>query len=400
MEAMADLTVAALPYYQAGMALEAWWHARRESRRGPTAGDYEWRDTGASLGMGTLSLLGPMVTAPLVRRLDVKGGRWGRVLLGTVAVAAGATVAADAAVRLAEHRRDGVRAGEVPDRPADGATTGVGTAPAPADTPRSRWMRRLRRVAGSAAVATVASATVATASTWASHTTARRMFRHRALPDLGNGPLAWAVALVGWDLIYYLNHRLMHTTRFMWAIHVVHHSSERYNLSTALRQPVADPLGIFVPYGVLALLGVRPDIIQHSRAINLMYQFWIHTEAIDRIGPLEKWFNSPSHHRVHHGSNRRYLDRNHGGILIIWDRLLGTFEPEDPEEPVVYGLTKNIDSFSPLVITGHEYADIARDVAGADDWAERLQFVFRGPGWAYERHRLAADTADREKAAV
>ncbi|MFZ4519011.1 MAG: sterol desaturase family protein [Microthrixaceae bacterium] len=381
---MADLTVAALPYYQAGMALEGWWNSRQESRRGPVPGDYEWRDTLASLGMGTLSLLAPFVTAPLVRRLDAKGGRWGRLLIGAAAVAAGATLAADAAVRVAEHRRDGVRPGEVPDGP---------PAPEPvgADTPRARWGRRLRRAAGSAAVTTVASATFATTATWAAHTTATKLFRRRVLPDLGNGPLAWTVAMVGWDFIYYLNHRLMHTTRFMWAIHVVHHSSERYNLSTALRQPVADPLGLFVPYGVLSLLGVRPEIIQHSRAINLMYQFWIHTEAIDRIGPFEKWFNSPSHHRVHHGSNRRYIDRNHGGILIVWDRLLGTFEPEDPEEPVVYGLTKNLDSFSPLVIGTHEYADIARDVAGADNWADRLQFVFRGPGWAYERHRRVAD---------
>ncbi len=125
----------------------------------------------------------------------------------------------------------------------------------------------------------------------------------------------------------------------------MHHSSEHYNLSTALRQPVADAFGTFVPYGILAWLGIRPSLIEQARGINLIYQFWIHTEVIQSLGPLESVLNTPSHHRVHHGANRQYLDRNHGSILIIWDRLFGTFERED--EPVRYGLTKNIDTFNP-----------------------------------------------------
>src|SRR5699024_634616 len=129
--------------------------------------------------------------------------------------------------------------------------------------------------------------------------------------------------------------------------------------STALRQPVAEALPIPVPYGLLSLLGVRPALVQDARAVNLIYQFWIHTEVIRSIGPLEKVFNSPAHHRVHHGSNREYLDRNHGSILILWDRLFGTFEPE--ADQVVYGLTTNIDTFSPLRIATHEWAGIARD---------------------------------------
>ena len=128
-------------------------------------------------------------------------------------------------------------------------------------------------------------------------------------------------------------------------MHVAHHSSERYNLSTALRQPVAESITIAIPYSLLALVGVRPPMIEQARALNLIYQFWIHTEAIRTIGPLERVLNTPSHHRVHHGSNRQYLDRNHGSILIIWDKLFGTFEPE--VEPVVYGLTRNIDSYNP-----------------------------------------------------
>jgi len=129
---------------------------------------------------------------------------------------------------------------------------------------------------------------------------------------------------------------------------------------------------------------VRPYLIEQARGLNLIYQFWIHTEAIRSIGPLERVLNTPSHHRVHHGSNRRYLDRNHGSILIVWDKLFGTFEPES--EPVVYGLTKNIESYNPVVIGTHELVDIARDVSGADTWHDRVSYLLRGPGWAYARH--------------
>ena len=132
-------------------------------------------------------------------------------------------------------------------------------------------------------------------------------------------------------------------------------------------------------------------MIEQARALNLIYQFWIHTEAIRSIGPLERVLNTPSHHRVHHGSNRQYLDRNHGSILIVWDRLFGTFEPE--VEPVVYGLTRNIDSFNPAVIATHGcLVDIARamHVAGAESWRDRLSYLLRGPGWAYARRPVAA----------
>ncbi|MBI4883809.1 MAG: sterol desaturase family protein [Actinobacteria bacterium] len=198
--------------------------------------------------------------------------------------------------------------------------------------------------------------------------------------------------MVGWDLIYYWNHRLMHEVRALWAIHVPHHSSEHYNLSTALRQPAADAFGVFVPYGALARLGVRPKLIETSRALNLIYQYWIHTDTIRRIPVIEPTLNTPSHHRVHHGSNKRYLDRNHGGILIIWDKLFGTFQRELPvEDPVVYGLTENIHSYNLAKITTHEYANIFRDVARSANWRDRLGFVLRAPGWAYARRdELAA----------
>lgn len=239
---------------------------------------------------------------------------------------------------------------------------------------------------GSTAVAAIAATGLTAASTWAARTSAQRLFHRRLLPDWGGGPVALGAAVLGWDFIYYWNHRLQHESRVMWAIHVVHHSSERYNLSTALRQPWADSLGMFVPYGVLSLMGIRPNLIETARQVNLLYQYWIHTDAIRRIGALEEVLNTPSHHRAHHGSNRRYLDRNHGSILIVWDRLFGTFQRELDEDPVVYGLTKNIGTFNPLRIATHEYADIVRDVAGSTTWKDRLSFALRGPGWAYERH--------------
>jgi len=240
------------------------------------------------------------------------------------------------------------------------------------------------RVAAVGGVATVALAGLAAAATWAERTSPERLWRRRRLlPDLGRGPAAVALAILGWDFIYYWNHRLMHESRHLWAIHVVHHSSERYNLSTALRQPVADTLGTSVPYGLLCLVGLSPELVATARGVNLLYQFWIHTETIGRLGAPEVVLNSPSHHRVHHGSNPPYLDRNHGSILIVWDRLFGTFEPEG--ETVVYGLTKDIKTFNPGRIATHELAAMVHDVARSDGWVERLSHVVRGPGWGTAR---------------
>jgi sterol desaturase/sphingolipid hydroxylase (fatty acid hydroxylase superfamily) len=205
--------------------------------------------------------------------------------------------------------------------------------------------------------------------------------RHGASRDLGTGLAVTLGTIVAWDAVYYWNHRWQHESRWMWAIHVVHHSSERYNLSTALRQPVGENLGMFVPYGLLGALGVRPSVIEVARGVNLLYQYWIHTETIPKLGVVEEVLNTPSHHRVHHGSNRRYLDRNHGSILIVWDRLFGTFQREDDDEPVVYGLTTNIHTFDPLRIATHEHVAMLRAVARSDGWRERLGHLLRGPGW-------------------
>ncbi len=206
------------------------------------------------------------------------------------------------------------------------------------------------------------------------------LWPHR-LVDLGEGALGWAAAMVGWDFLYYWHHRWEHEVRLFWASHVSHHSSQKYNLSTALRQPWTPVLGI-VLYPPLALLGVRPWMILVAGGFNLVYQFWVHTEAIGRMPRAFEWvFNTPSHHRVHHGSNGPYLDKNHGGIFIVWDRMFGTFEEE--RERVIYGLTKNIATYNPLRIGFHEYAAMFRDLARAKSLREAWGTTFGPPGWPH-----------------
>ena len=360
-----DLTLAAIPGFFSSMAAEHLWLKRHAAERGPTAGDYEWHDTVTSLAMGVGSLVVPLATERLLRPLVPGRGRFGKALVATAVTAAVVTTVADQVRRRAANRAERRRVAQVAD-----TTARVG------------------------AVVAVATGGTALATAWNTRTAPELLWRHRKVRDLGTGIVPLALAVLGWDFIYYWNHRWMHTSRQAWAYHVVHHSSEHYNLSTALRQPVAQSFTVFVPYGVLALLGIRPELIEQARGINLIYQYWIHTETIRRLGRAEEVLNTASHHRVHHGSNRRYIDRNHGSILITWDRWFGTFVREDDAEPVVYGLTKNIDTFEPVKVMTHEYVDMLRDVARADDWVERLSFVLRGPGWAYRRHaELAAGAA-------
>ncbi|MFE5258604.1 sterol desaturase family protein [Streptomyces coelicoflavus] len=190
----------------------------------------------------------------------------------------------------------------------------------------------------------------------------------------------WVLLFFGDDLAYYVFHRSHHRVRVLWASHVVHHSSVRFNLSTALRQSWT-PMTTLPFWLPLALLGIPPWMILLQQSVSLVYQFFLHTERVDKLWrPIEFILNTPSHHRVHHGSNNAYLDRNYGGILIIWDRLLGTFEPEG--ERVVYGLTKNIDTYNPLRVAFHEYAATWRDVRTATRWRDRVGHVFGPPGWA------------------
>ncbi len=209
----------------------------------------------------------------------------------------------------------------------------------------------------------------------------RRLFGRR-VTDIGATKWSLPVAMVAWDFLYYWDHRWMHEVRLLWANHVTHHSSERYNLSTALRQPWSGYLTAWV-FFPMSIIGLPAKHIAKAGQLNLLYQYWIHTEAIDRLPrPVEAVFNTPSHHRVHHGANPQYLDKNYGGILIIWDRLFGTFEPE--VRRVKYGLTKNIKTFNPIRIGYHEFVDIARDVRRAAGWKTKLRHVFGRPGWQPE----------------
>lgn len=204
------------------------------------------------------------------------------------------------------------------------------------------------------------------------------LYRH-ALFHLGTGPWVVIAAVLADDFAYYWFHRLHHEVRLLWASHVPHHSSQRYNLATALRQSWT-PMTTLPFYAPLAWLGFHPLLLFTVHGANLLYQFWIHTELVDRLGPLEWVFNTPSHHRVHHGANPRYLDRNYGGIFIVWDRLFGSFEPE--AEPVRYGLTKNLESRNPLVIAFHEWIDVLRDGLRPAPFRVWWRRLLAPPGWS------------------
>jgi len=199
---------------------------------------------------------------------------------------------------------------------------------------------------------------------------------------------AWILLFLADEFSYYWFHRASHECRLLWASHVVHHSSQRYNLSTALRQSWTGTLTGWVFWMWLPLVGFHPVMVLTMQAISLLYQFWIHTEMVTSLGLLEMVLNTPSHHRVHHGSNPRCIDRNHAGTLIVWDRLFGTFEPEPGGlDRVRFGLTKNIHSYNPARIAFHEWADLCRDVRQAPNWAAKLRYVFGRPGWRHEGPR-------------
>lgn len=218
---------------------------------------------------------------------------------------------------------------------------------------------------------------------------------HRfAIFNIGYQWWAWVLIVFADDLSYYVFHRTSHECRLFWASHVIHHSSQRYNLGTALRQTWTGSFMSFVFWLWLPLLGFQPAMVMTMQAISLLYQFWIHTEVIRSLGPLEAVMNTPSHHRVHHAANARYLDRNHAGIFIIWDRLFGTFEAEDMEDKPVYGLTTNINSYNPFRIAFHEWIDIWQDMRNASTWREKLACIFGRPGRKYELNQAADEVRE------
>ena len=217
--------------------------------------------------------------------------------------------------------------------------------------------------------------------------------------DLGTSWWVVALCFVLDDLRYYWVHRFGHRIRWAWASHVNHHSSQHYNLTTALRQTWT---GMFtfmiIVRAPLILLGFHPAMVLFCGGLNLIYQFWIHTEA---IGKLPRWFeaimNTPSHHRVHHGRNPRYLDANYAGVFIIWDKMFGTFVPELPEEKVQYGLVKNLGTFNPIRVAFHEWVGIFRDLLRPGlSLRQRLMYAVAPPGWSHDGSRDTSETIKRK----
>lgn len=222
--------------------------------------------------------------------------------------------------------------------------------------------------------------------------TALWLYDHRVM-TLGWAWWVWALCFVLDDFAYYWAHRTGHRVRWFWASHVNHHTSQHYNLSTALRQTWTGFFALSFAFRIpLALLGFHPAMLAICGGFNLIYQFWIHTEAIRR---LPRWFeavmNTPSHHRVHHATNPIYLDRNYAGVFIVWDKLFGSFQPELGDERIRYGVVKQLGSFNLLWTAFHEWIGIARDVAAAP-WRHKLSYLWREPGWSHDGSRDTSDT--------
>ncbi len=193
---------------------------------------------------------------------------------------------------------------------------------------------------------------------------------------------SWILAILAADLTYYWMHRFEHEIRILWAYHSVHHSSPEYNLTTSLRLAWIEGVIEWIFFVPMILIGFSAIQTIIAISIVVLYQTWLHTEKIGKLGWLDRIINTPSVHRVHHGSNKKYHDKNYGGILIIWDRMFGTYQME--EEKVVYGITTPVGSWNPLVVNVHEFWSIAKDVFRAKNLSEALGYIFRSPGWKPE----------------
>jgi len=221
------------------------------------------------------------------------------------------------------------------------------------------------------------------------------LYGHFRIVTLPN-PWAWywfVLCFVIDDFAYYLFHRSAHRVRWFWASHVIHHSSQHYNLSTALRQTWTGFISISFIFRLPLFLVFPPAMVLFVGGVNLIYQFWIHTEV---IGRMPRWFeavmNTPSHHRVHHATNPRYLDKNYAGVFIVWDRWLGTFEPERDDEAPRYGIVKNLGSFNLIWAAFHEWVGIARDVWAAPGLKAKWNYIVKPPGWSHDGSRETSET--------
>jgi alkylglycerol monooxygenase len=205
------------------------------------------------------------------------------------------------------------------------------------------------------------------------------IFENAALFILERNWLYWIALFLLVDFAYYWAHRMSHEINLFWGGHVVHHQSEEYNLSVALRQSSLQIVWTFAFNLPIALLGFSTRDFALISALNTLYQFWIHTETIGKMGWFEYFFNTPSHHRVHHGRNPKYIDKNHAGSLIIWDKMFGTFQAE--EEKPIYGITKPINSWNALWANMSHYAEMGKDIKRMTTWKDKLKYLFKKPGW-------------------
>jgi len=205
------------------------------------------------------------------------------------------------------------------------------------------------------------------------------IYENLALLQIPNNIWTFLLLFFLYDLCYYWAHRKSHEINLFWGGHVVHHSSEEYNLSVALRQSSTQTFWTFFFYFPLAILGFDPVMLVLASGINLLYQFWIHTEAIGKMGFLEKFMNTPSHHRVHHGRNPKYIDKNHGGTFIIFDKWFGTFQEE--EETPTYGITTPVNSWNPFWVNLAHYATMKEELAMIPKWSDKVRYLFNKPGW-------------------
>lgn len=232
--------------------------------------------------------------------------------------------------------------------------------------------------------------------------------QHYALWRMDSSAIAtWVLAFVGYDLCYYWNHRIGHERQVFWASHVAHHQSEYYNLTTALRQTSTGFLLGWIFYIPLFLIGVPAEVYVTVASANLIYQFWVHTEHIPKLGWYEWFFVTPSNHRVHHAQNDLYVDRNYGGVFILWDRLFGTFQEEQEDEPCIYGIRGPLKTFSPLWANLHLYVAMAQDMWRAQRWLDKLHVLVARTGWRpadvaqrYPREKTDLDHFQRYDPAV
>ena len=208
--------------------------------------------------------------------------------------------------------------------------------------------------------------------------------------EIANQYAYWGALLIAQDFMYYWLHRVDHYCRMFWAVHVTHHSSEEFNLTVGFRSSVFQPLYRFIYFIPLALLGFKGIDIMFIYSATQIYGILIHTKTVNKLGFLEYFMSTPSHHRVHHASNVKYLDKNMGMVFIIWDKLFGTFEAEDEKEKVIYGLTENIKTHHPVKMVFHEWISIGKDLRKSSSLKAKFMYVFGPPGWSHDGSKKTA----------